>query len=89
MLVNGEPEKVDEDRAKEILGLEDFEVSVDLGMGGNGEAKYWTCDFSYVGLLPPSSRCLSADYLRFLRRNMLESMEIIGAKKERVENKYC
>jgi hypothetical protein len=33
--------------------LEDFEVLVDLGMnnGGNGdggEARYWTCDFSYV-----------------------------------------
>ncbi|KAF8961964.1 arginine biosynthesis protein ArgJ [Flammula alnicola] len=47
VLVNGEPEKVDEVRAKEILSLEDFEVLVDLGMGGNGEAKYWTCDFSY------------------------------------------
>jgi len=48
VLVNGEPEKVDEVRAKEILQLEDFEVLVELGMGGDGEAKYWTCDFSYV-----------------------------------------
>ncbi|KAF8160017.1 hypothetical protein B0H34DRAFT_426378 [Crassisporium funariophilum] len=47
VLVNGEPEKVDEVRAKEILSLEDFEVNVDLGMGGDGEAQYWTCDFSY------------------------------------------
>ena len=46
--MNGEPEKVDEVRAKEILSLEDFEVLVDLGMAGDGEAKYWTCDFSYV-----------------------------------------
>lgn len=48
VLINGEPENVDEVRAKEILGLEDFEVVVELGMGGEGEAKYWTCDFSYV-----------------------------------------
>ncbi|KDR70949.1 hypothetical protein GALMADRAFT_75778 [Galerina marginata CBS 339.88] len=47
VLVNGEPEKVDEVRAKEILSLEDFEVTVDLGMEGEGEAQYWTCDFSY------------------------------------------
>lgn len=48
VLVNGEPEKVDEVRAKEILTLEDFDVLVDIGMGGEGEAQYWTCDFSYV-----------------------------------------
>ncbi|KAF9479260.1 Arginine biosynthesis bifunctional protein ArgJ beta chain [Pholiota conissans] len=47
VLVNGEPEQVDEVRAKEILSLEDFEVVVELGMGGDGEAQYWTCDFSY------------------------------------------
>ncbi|KAF9556506.1 Arginine biosynthesis bifunctional protein ArgJ beta chain [Agrocybe pediades] len=47
VLVNGEPEKVDEVRAKEILQLEDFEVLVDMGMEGEGEAQYWTCDFSY------------------------------------------
>ncbi|KAL1742321.1 arginine biosynthesis protein ArgJ [Schizophyllum fasciatum] len=46
LLVNGEPEKVDEDRAKEILSLEDIEVEVDLGLGDQ-EAKYWTCDLSY------------------------------------------
>jgi hypothetical protein len=51
VLVNGEPEKVNEERAKEILSLEDFEVLVDLGMHGDGEARYWTCDFSYVSLL--------------------------------------
>jgi len=47
VLINGEPEKVDEVRAKEILSLEDFEILVDLGLGGDGEARYWTCDFSY------------------------------------------
>lgn len=51
VLVNGEPEKVDEQRAKEILTQEDFEVSVDLGALGQEEAKYWTCDFSYVSVL--------------------------------------
>ena len=51
VLVNGEPENVNEERAKEILTLEDFEVLVDLGMQGDGEARYWTCDFSYVSLL--------------------------------------
>lgn len=49
VLVNGEPEKVDEVRAKEILSMEDFEIVVDLGMG-HEEAQYWTCDFSYVRL---------------------------------------
>ncbi|KAH6910507.1 hypothetical protein BKA70DRAFT_1463439 [Coprinopsis sp. MPI-PUGE-AT-0042] len=47
VLVNGEPEKVDEDRAKEIMTQEDFELLVDLGGLGEAEAKYWTCDFSY------------------------------------------
>lgn len=46
VLVNGEPEKVDEVRAKEILEEEAFEVLVELGMGSE-EARYWTCDFSY------------------------------------------
>ena len=46
VLVNGEPENVDEVRAKEILEKEAFEVLVDLGMGSE-EARYWTCDFSY------------------------------------------
>jgi hypothetical protein len=48
VLISGEPETVDEERAKEILGLEDFEILVDIGMNGDGEARYWTCDFSYV-----------------------------------------
>ncbi|EKM82222.1 hypothetical protein AGABI1DRAFT_112297 [Agaricus bisporus var. burnettii JB137-S8] len=47
VLVNGEPENVDEDRAKQILSMEDINIVVDLGLGGDGEATYWTCDFSY------------------------------------------
>jgi len=48
VLVNGEPEQVDEIRAKEILSKEEFEVLVDMGIQTGGEsAKYWTCDFSY------------------------------------------
>lgn len=46
LLVNGEPEAVDEVRAAEILALEDLEIVVRLG-GGKEEAVYWTCDFSH------------------------------------------
>ncbi|KAI9464469.1 arginine biosynthesis bifunctional protein ArgJ beta chain [Lactarius psammicola] len=46
LLVSGEPENVDEVRAKEILSAEDLEVRVELGLGSES-AKYWTCDFSY------------------------------------------
>jgi len=46
VLVNGEPENVDEERATEILQEEEFEVRVELGLGAES-AKYWTCDFSY------------------------------------------
>ena len=46
LLVNGEPEEVDEARASEILSLEDLEILVRLGTG-NEEATYWTCDYSH------------------------------------------
>lgn len=46
LLVNGEPETVDEDRAAEILAHEDLEILVRLG-GGKEEATYWTCDYSH------------------------------------------
>jgi len=46
LLVNGEPEKVDEARASDIIREEDLEIRVDLGMGSSS-AKYWTCDLSY------------------------------------------
>lgn len=46
LLVNGEPELVDEARAAEILELEDLEILVRLGTGDK-EATYWTCDYSH------------------------------------------
>ena len=46
LLVNGEPEKVDEERAARLLEDEDLEIHVDLGTGKEG-AVYWTCDFSH------------------------------------------
>ena len=51
LLVNGEPEAVDEERAAKILESEDLEIRIDLGGGEGGEgretASYWTCDFSH------------------------------------------
>lgn len=47
LLVNGEPEKVDEHRAKEILTQDDLQIQVDLGLGDQS-TKFWTCDFSHV-----------------------------------------
>lgn len=47
LLVNGEPESVDETRAAEILEHEDLEIVIRLG-GGKEEAVYWTCDFRCV-----------------------------------------
>jgi len=49
LLVNGEPEAVDEARAAEILEHEDIEILVDLGSEKKKqhEALYWTCDFSH------------------------------------------
>jgi glutamate N-acetyltransferase/amino-acid N-acetyltransferase len=44
LLVNGEPESVDEVRAAEILEHEDLEILIRLG-GGKEEAVYWTCDY--------------------------------------------
>ncbi|KAI2603705.1 DNA replication factor C-like protein [Hypoxylon sp. NC1633] len=46
LLVNGEPEMVDEARAGEILEHEDLEILVRLGTGKK-EATYWTCDYSH------------------------------------------
>lgn len=48
LLVKGEPEKVDEVRAAEILEAEDLEIVVRLrDAEGGEEATYWTCDFSH------------------------------------------
>lgn len=46
LLVNGEPEAVDEVRASEILQSEDLEILVRLGTGKE-QATYWTCDYSH------------------------------------------
>ncbi|GAA6061131.1 hypothetical protein JCM10212_001731 [Sporobolomyces blumeae] len=46
LLVNGEPEDVDEKRASAILKHEDLEIRVQLGLGDE-KATYWTCDFSH------------------------------------------
>ncbi|EHY56979.1 glutamate N-acetyltransferase [Exophiala dermatitidis] len=46
LLVNGEPEQVDEARAARLLEDEDLVIEVDLGTGEE-EAKYWFCDFSH------------------------------------------
>jgi len=54
LLVRGEPEQVDEERAKQILEMEDLEILVKLddtvkdgGAKSQYEAVYWTCDFSH------------------------------------------
>nr|OQO27169.1 hypothetical protein B0A51_04429 [Rachicladosporium sp. CCFEE 5018] len=54
LLVRGEPEKVDEARAKQILEAEDLEILVNLddrpgrmGDEDQREAVFWTCDFSH------------------------------------------
>lgn len=47
LLVKGEPQPVDETRAKQILQDEDLEIRVDLGSPGDAEASYWFCDFSH------------------------------------------
>lgn len=50
LLVNGEPEQVDEARAKEILEMEDLEILVKLdepSEAKTGEVTMWTCDFSH------------------------------------------
>ncbi|KAI6139707.1 arginine biosynthesis bifunctional protein ARG7 [Pisolithus tinctorius] len=50
VLINGEPAGVDEERASQILGQDEFGIVVDLGgqgVGGKERATYWTCDFSY------------------------------------------
>ncbi|KAF2087010.1 Arginine biosynthesis bifunctional protein ArgJ beta chain [Saccharata proteae CBS 121410] len=47
LLVRGEPEKVDETRAAQILEAEDLEILVRLSEKEGEEAVYWTCDFSH------------------------------------------
>lgn len=49
LLVRGEPEHVDEERASKILEAEDLEIEVRLSEneGWKEEAVFWTCDFSH------------------------------------------
>ncbi|QOU19506.1 hypothetical protein BRETT_003655 [Brettanomyces bruxellensis] len=47
LLVNGEPQNVDEVRASEILKNEELEVKIDLGTGGGHSCEFWTCDLSH------------------------------------------
>lgn len=46
LLVDGEPQAVDEERASRLLEDEDLEVVVDLGTGAEG-CVFWTCDLSH------------------------------------------
>lgn len=46
LLLNGEPEPVDETRASEILAMPDLEILVKLGTG-HESATHWTCDLSH------------------------------------------
>lgn len=46
LLVDGEPQAVDEERAARLLEDEDLVIDVNLGTGTE-EAKYWFCDFSH------------------------------------------
>ncbi|KAF1957627.1 arginine biosynthesis protein ArgJ [Byssothecium circinans] len=47
LLVRGEPESVDEERAAKILESEDLEIVVKLSERFDAEATVWTCDFSH------------------------------------------
>ncbi|KAK9485895.1 arginine biosynthesis protein ArgJ [Lipomyces starkeyi] len=47
LLVDGEPENVDEERASQILSNEDLIIRVRLGTGGGQSARIWTCDLSH------------------------------------------
>lgn len=47
LLVNGEPQKVDEQRASEILESEDLQIVVNIGTGKGQEASFWTCDLTH------------------------------------------
>ena len=77
LLVNGEPEKVDEGRAKQILTKTDLELRIELGLGAEA-AKYWTCDFSYVCA---SQFLLKSHFPDHMGRNMYGSMVIIGVRR--------
>ncbi|KAF9529580.1 arginine biosynthesis protein ArgJ [Crepidotus variabilis] len=68
VLLKGEPHPFSEARAKEILKEEEFEVVVDLGLGGGKgeEARYWTCDLSYLDCLEKTAFTQFVVYLHTL-----------------------
>lgn len=47
LLVNGEPEYLDEARASEILAPRDLNVRVNVGSGKGESCRFWTCDLSH------------------------------------------
>lgn len=47
LLINGEPQNINEARAADILQAEDLEILVKLSNQPGEEAVYWTCDFSH------------------------------------------
>ncbi|EDU40613.1 ArgJ N-acetylglutamate synthase N-acetylornithine aminotransferase [Pyrenophora tritici-repentis] len=47
LLVNGEPEQVDEARAAKILEAEDLEIKVSVSNTPGKDTWFWTCDFSH------------------------------------------
>ena len=49
VLVEGEPEIMDEARASEVVSQSEITIEIDLGMGKES-ATYWTCDLSHVSL---------------------------------------
>lgn len=81
VLINGEPESVDEQRASEIMANEEFEILIDLGLpGAQGVAQYWTCDFSYVRYTSFFFHVLLPSLICCVLRIMSESTEITGVR---------
>lgn len=76
LLVNGEPENVDEARASEILAMEDLEIQVTLGTGGGKEAAYYTCDFSHEYVDPSESQLIQANDVVQIRYHREYSCEL-------------
>ncbi|KAI7869056.1 ArgJ family protein [Spinellus fusiger] len=46
LMTQGEPHRMDEARASDILKMEDLFIEVDLHLGAS-DAKFWTCDLSH------------------------------------------
>lgn len=46
VMAGGCPQPADQDRLVAILKRPEFTVAIDLGTGGSGRARFWTCDIS-------------------------------------------